>query len=313
MSGNEQTEAPRPVPVSRASMVWDNHDLCDRTGPVPPAASVQARIDLERNRTSLRARLQVRTTLALAGAGLLAGLVAGPAHTSGLLGAGVVGLVLGVGVAGGWAWVTGGPVVRELRAQVRRETRVARSLAPLESAGWTVLHDRVVAAHRVPHIVVGPPGVVLVYDYLAGVRWRYQGRRVGAVAHSVLALVLAVPLVMVHRRGLPRLSGATPTTLLTPGGDAIRTAVWARGELAGRLAHRPELDGWTVAVTSFYVMLNRPPDRVPETGAGVGVGVGVADMGQPMRTRMETALPAGLTHQAAAFLAVVVDDTCPPA
>lgn len=274
MSGNEQTKAPRPVPVSRAPMVWDNPDPRDRTGPVPPAASVQARIDVERHRTTIRARLQVRTTLALAGAGLLTGLdtglTAGAVHAPGLIVAGVLGVVLGVGAAGGWAWASGGPVVRELRALVRRETRVARSLAPLESAGWTVLHDRVVAAHRVPHIVIGPPGVVLVYDYLAGSWWRYQGRRAAAVLHSVLALVLTAPWVMVHRRGLPRLSAATPTTLVTPGGDAIRTAVWARGELAARLAHRPELDGWTVTVTSFYVMLNRPPDRVPETGGGVG-------------------------------------------
>jgi len=32
-----------------------------------------------------------------------------------------------------------------------------------------------------------------------------------------------------------------------------------------------------------------------------------------MRTHMETALPAGLSRDAAAFLATVVDHTCPPA
>jgi len=147
----------------------------------------------------------------------------------------------------------------------------------------------------------------LVYDYLAGSWWRYQGRRTAALLHSAVALVLAVPLVALHRRGLPRLSGATPIRLVTPGEDAIGTAVWARNELATRLGHRPELDGWTATVSSVYVLLNRPADHAPEPGTGVGF----ADLGEPMRTHMETALPAGLTHDAAAFLAAVVDDACP--
>jgi len=118
----------------------------------------------------------------------------------------------------------GGPVVRRWHRQVHHEKRVARSLAPLESAGWTVLHDRTVAAHRVPHVLVGPPGVVLVYDYLAGSLWRYRARRLGALTHSVVALLLAVPLVALHRRGLPRLSAATTVKKVTPGSDAVRTA-----------------------------------------------------------------------------------------
>jgi len=77
--------------------------------------------------------------------------------------------------------------VRRWHRQVHHEKRVARSLAPLESAGWTVLHDRTVAAHRVYHVLVGPPGVVLVYDYLAGSLWRYRARRLGALTHSVVA------------------------------------------------------------------------------------------------------------------------------
>jgi len=96
---------------------------------------------------------------------------------------------------------------------------------------------------------------------------------------------------------------------VTPGADAIRTAAWARSELAVRLGHRPDVDGWTVTVSSFYVLLNRPADRIPEMGNGVGA----EDLGHRMLTHMETALPAGLTHDAAAFLAVVVNDTCPPA
>lgn len=311
MSGNEQKKAPRPVPVARASMVWDDIAPHERSGAVLPAASVRTRIDAERARTSLRARLEVRSTLVLVSAGLLVGLGVGSVtrSTSGLIAAVVAGLVLGVAAAGAWSWLTGGPIVRQLRRQMRREIRVAKSLGPLESAGWTVLHDRLVAAHRVPHVLIGPAGVVLVYDYLAGSSWRYQGRRSGALLHSAISLLLAVPLVLLHRRGLPPLSGSTPVKLVSPGDDAIRTAVWARSELATRLGHRPELDGWTVTVTSFYVLLNRPPDRLPETGAGIGF----ADIGERMRTHMETALPAGLTRDAAAFLAVVVDETCAPA
>ncbi len=310
MSKNQQENVPRPVPVTRASMVWDlvAHE---RPGQVPPATSVRCRADIERARTTGVARLEPKPTLMVSVIGVLVGVLVGlPSGSPGvLIGAAVAGAVLGAASSWTRSWLTGGPVVRELRRQARRETKVARSLAPLESAGWTILHDRLVAAHRVPHLLVGPVGVVLVYDFVAGSWWRYQGRRSAALLHSVAALILAVPLVMLHRRGLPQLSGATPVTLVTPGADAIGTAVWARGELATHLGHRPELDGWAVTVTSFYVLLNRPPDRLPEAGAGVGV----ADIGHRMRTRMETALPAGLTRDAAVFLAAVVDEACPPA
>lgn len=172
-----------------------------------------------------------------------------------------------------------------------------------------MLHDRLVAAHRVTHMLVGPPGVVLVYDHVARSLCRYRARRAGALVHSVLALLLAVPFVALHRRRLPRLTATTAVKKVTPGADALRTAAWARSELAVRLGHRPDLDGWTVTVSSFYVLLNRPADRVPEMGNGVGA----EDLGHRMRTHMETALPAGLTPHAAAFLAVVMNDACPPA
>ena len=94
-----------------------------------------------------------------------------------------------------------------------------------------------------------------------------------------------------------------------PGPDALRTAVWARTELAGRLGRRPELDGWTVTVSSLYVLLSRPNDRTTDSGTGVGF----TDVGARTRTHLETALPSGLSRDAAAFLAVVVDDACPPA
>lgn len=319
MSGSEQQKAPRPVPVARASMVWDDLAVREQTDAVPPAASVRRRIADERARVGRGVDLEVGPTAWAAGLGLLAGLASGGV-LGGVIGleawsaflalvAAVVGLVLGVGVAAAWSWATGGPVVRQLRRQARRETRVAAGLAPLESAGWTVLHDRLVAAHRVPHVLVGPPGVVLVYDFLAGSWWRYQGRRTAALLHSGLALILAIPLVMLHRRGLPQLSGATPVKYVTPGPDALHTAVWARNELVQRLGHRPELDGWTVTVSSLYVLVSRPHDRTTETGTGVGF----TDLGARARTHLETALPAGLTRDAAAFLAVVVDDACRPA
>ena len=223
--------------------------------------------------------------------------------------AAALGALVGVLLGALWSSSTGGPVVRDLRHQVRRERRVAACLAPLESAGWTVLHDRLVAAHRVPHVLVGPAGVVLVYDYLAGSWWRYQGRRMVALLRSAVVLVLAMPLVMLRSRALPGLSTATTIRYLTPGPDALRTAVWARTELAGRLGRRPELDGWTVTVSSLYVLLSRPNDRTTDSGTGVGF----TDVGARTRTYLETALPSGLSRDAAAFLAVVLDDACPPA
>jgi len=54
---------------------------------------------------------------------------------------GAVAVAAGVGIAAGalvrvgWSWATDGAIVRQLRHQVRHEQRVARSPAPLESAG----------------------------------------------------------------------------------------------------------------------------------------------------------------------------------
>jgi hypothetical protein len=311
MSGHEQQQTTRPVPVARASMMWDDPAPPERTPVVAPACSVLNRITAERARAGRGVHPELQASLASAGVGLVAGAAAGATVGTPALAAlrAVLGAIGGVVLAVVWSAATGGAVVRDLRHQVRRERRVATSLAPLQSAGWTVLHDRLVAAHRVPHILVGPAGVVLVYDYLAGSWWRYQGRRTAALLHSAVALVLAIPFVMLHRRGLPPLSAITPIKFVTPGPDALRTAVWARNELAGRLGRRPELDGWTVTVTSLYVLLSRPNDRTTESGTGVGF----TDVGARTRTHLETALPAGLTRDAAAFLADVVDNACPPA
>jgi len=129
---------------------------------VLPASSVRARILLERGRVGRGAHLEVRSAVTSAGAGLVAGaLLAGTLNTVGMLEAVVPGALLGVAATAVWSTMTAGPVARQLRRQVRRERRVTASLAPLESAGWVVLHDRLVAAHRVPHVLVGPVGVVL--------------------------------------------------------------------------------------------------------------------------------------------------------
>ncbi len=257
MSGDESN--PGPTLGARASMAWDvlaTHDGRETPG---PAASVRARIAREHvRRGDARPLLRmlvpsvVALVVALAAMTVVGGDPFAVAEATG------VGIAVGALVRLAWSWVTGGAVVRRLRRQVRHEQRVARSLAPLESAGWTVLHDRLVAAHRVPHVLVGPPGVVLVYDYLAGSMWRYRARPLGALVHSVIALMIAVPFVALHRRGLPRLTAATAAKKVTPGPDAPHTAAWARSDLAVRLGQRSDLDGWTVTVSSFYVLLHRP-------------------------------------------------------
>jgi len=61
--------------------------------------------------------------------------------------------------------------------------------------------------------------------------------------------------------------------------------------------------------------LSRPapaqPAR-PTASPDLGNGVGTEDLGHRMLTHMETALPAGLTHDAAAYLGVEADDVCRP-
>lgn len=303
MSGNESK--PRPLVASEASMMWDiPPDPDDRYGMRAPfaAESVALRIKRERTRRG-PARTVLRSVVPAVAAVVVALTIASVTRWDLAV---LVGVVAGVGVRAVWTWLTDGPVVRQLRRQVRRERRVGRSLAPLESAGWTVLHERMVAAHRVPHVLVGPPGVVLVYDYLAGSRWRYRARRLGAFTHSATALALAVPFVALHRRGLPRLTASTAIKTVTPG--ATRTAAWARDRLADQLGKQPLLDEWKVNVYAFYVLLNRPADRV----AHMGHGVGAEDLGHRMCTHMEDTLPAGLGAAATAHLARIVDEQCPP-
>jgi hypothetical protein len=321
--GNDEQQAkqqPPPRLVSRASLEWEATGTRTTTAPPGPGASLRARIAGETARARSR---PLRPTILRSLAGgvaaaiataILWALIASPhplwalPAASGV--AAVVGFTLTLAVLGR-ARVGYDRAVRDLRRQAREETRVAAGLEGLESAGWVLLHDRLVAAHRVPHVLVGPPGVVLVYPYSAGThaRIRYQLRRARVLAHSLLAWGLALPLVVLRVRPLPHLSAATTVAQIQPTGPSQDTAAWARSELAARLVHRPALDSWSVVVYAYYSVLNRPPDRRVTPGNRLGFG----DTGTSLRTSLETGLPAGLNRAAVAFFATEVDDACPPA
>ncbi len=216
MSNEEQQETQQPPLrlVSRANLEWEATGTRTPTAPPGPGASLRARIAGETARA--RSRPLRPTVLRALGCGVAAGIIAAvlwallasPTPLSVVLTAAgiaaVVGFILTLHpqVTGRLAY---DPSARDLRRQARQETRVAAGLEALESAGWVLLHDRLVAAHRVPHILIGPPGVVLVYPYTAGAhaRLRYQLRRVRVLAHSLLAWVLVLPLVVLRVRPLP--------------------------------------------------------------------------------------------------------------
>jgi len=191
----------------------------------------------------------------------------GPAGTLGVVAAAAaVGVVLAVGAAvfgyltrARWGW--DGPS-RELRRRARHETRVAATLDPLESAGWVMLHDRLVDAHRVPHLLIGPPGVVLLYPSSFGplARTRYWVRRALALTHSAVEWVLTLPLTVLLRHRLPHLS-ATVDPVIDDTDVSWAAAAWARHTLAARLDADPTLDGWTVLVFAHLALLHRPPGR----------------------------------------------------
>ena len=216
MSNEEQraTQQQPPLPlVSRANLEWEATGTRTPTAPPGPGASLRARIAGETARA--RSRPLRPALLRGLGCGVAAGIIAAilwallssanPLQILAAAGiAAAVGFVLTLHAAG-----TGRlgyePAARDLRRQARQETRVAAGLEALESAGWVLLHDRLVAAHRVPHILIGPPGVVLIYPYTAGAhaRLRYQLRRARVLAHSLLAWVLVLPLVVLRVRPLP--------------------------------------------------------------------------------------------------------------
>ncbi|GAB2917849.1 hypothetical protein GCM10027047_14460 [Rhodococcus aerolatus] len=145
------------------------------SGPAPgPAASLRRRIDgrISQARSEAAGRPQVLT------AGIAAAVYAallGAGFAGGLPGAGLVALAVAA------LLVTVPPVLwrlrgavgldiptRELRRRASAETRTAHAVEPLESAGWVLLHDRLVRHERVPHILVGPPGVLVLHPHSFG-------------------------------------------------------------------------------------------------------------------------------------------------
>jgi len=191
MGENEPHTTPQAAAqreVSRASMHWDT-TATRMPGSPAPAASVRARLDGQRAKA--RQHPWRPKLWRAGGAGILAGVAAGVLTVLGeggpwwALGYGLAVTVMVTASAGLWSvrdrfgYDTVG---RELREQVRLEERVAASLEPLETAGWVLLHDRLIAAHRVPHLLIGPAGVVLIYPYTLGRHAiaRYRARRARA-------------------------------------------------------------------------------------------------------------------------------------
>ncbi len=56
-----------------------------------------------------------------------------------------------------------GDVEASVDGAIRREKRAGRELEKLRGLGWTVLHDRLIPGteHRVPHLLVGPAGIII--------------------------------------------------------------------------------------------------------------------------------------------------------
>jgi hypothetical protein len=292
----------RPVLVSRASMAWDNLSPRPPGPPAAPGSSVRAHVVAERarRRRGTGGRNAAAVVTAVGALGVL-----GLAVTGGGLATLAVALCVAVLPGVAVRRRADGAVVRQLRHQVRDEVRVARTLAPLQSAGWTLLHDRVVAAHRVPRIVVGLPGVVLVYDHAVVGPLKFPAGRALALFRGLLRLALAAPLTMLparRRRHHPAVGAG-------PGRDVLDTAAWASDGLADRLRRRPDLDRWTVAVSPLFVVLRRPGSRPLDRPAGVAL----TDIGSSTRVHLQCGRAAGLSRESAHFLASVVDEVCPPA
>ena len=292
-----QPNAPRQAPTVRrtAPKAAPQFATTPRlSGPAPePAASLRRRIDGRRAAATAPSRARVAGVAGLAlGAGALstvAAAKAGASPTTATLTVLVVTLVvLGVGVAGlcRVRWGLDAPT-RELRSRASAEVRTARALEPLESAGWVAFHDRLVAHERVPHILLGPPGAVVLHPHSFGglSPWRARARRV----------------LRLGRRPAPGVVAAAEL------GDAV--ALRTRDTLLHVLTSQPELDGWFLVVYAMVPVLDRPTDQV----VSAPTLVEHPPVGPVLRRVLETELPAGLTRTAVAYLASIVDHSCPPA
>ncbi len=322
MSSEEEPVLAEHTPeavVSQASLQFDMPTDRGEAPPPDPAASVTRRIEEEKARARtvpLRPTLIRAAVIGVAAAVVAAGLVLlVPASTvlEGVIAA-VVAFAGGVALTGRTglsAWYGYDPALRALRAQARNERYVADQLAPLTSAGWVILHDRLIAAHRVPAVLIGPPGVVCVYPYgfPAGAGFRYQRRHARAVVRNTAAAVAVLPLALLRMRPGPTLAVSLRQITVQPSSEAQGTVAWGCGELRAQLSRRPGLDSWTVLVYAQFAVVHRPADRRVTTLHRIGV----YDAGTVQRTVLETGLPAGLNRAAIAHLAAEVDDTCPPA
>jgi len=322
MSSEEEPVLAQRTPeavVSQASLQFDMPTDRGEAPPPDPAASVTRRIEEEKARARtvpLRPTLIRALVIGVAAAVVAAGLVLLVPATTVLevVIAAVVAFAGGVALIGGTglaAWGGYDPVLRGLRAQARDEQHVADQLAPLTSAGWVILHDRLIAAHRVPAILIGAPGVVCIYPYgfPVGAGFRYQRRHARAVVSNTAAAAGVLPLALLRMRPAPTMAVTLRQATVQPPPEAQGTVAWGCGELRAQLSRRPGLDSWTVLVYAQYAVVHRPLDRRVTTLHRIGV----YDAGAPQRTVLETGLPAGLNRAAIAHLAAEVDDTCPPA
>lgn len=134
-----------------------------------PAAGASLLVEAARRR-DLRSLRTTRwhPTPRLYVAGLVTALVAGLVLTS-QWGSGsgttLVLLAFACGIAATWRRSRArSHSERELRRQAQVEKRLAARLAVLEPEGWHLLHDRVLPGgeHRVPLLLVGPAGVLVV-------------------------------------------------------------------------------------------------------------------------------------------------------
>lgn len=149
------------------------------------------------------------------------------------------------------------PRAVRLRDRAQAAQRTAKALAPLSAQGWVVLHDRVVAGTStgLDHVLVGPPGVVVVQDrptaqvaintggqvWADGVPLAPECEHVRWATVSLLLpkitaclgqgwTVYAWPVIALHTRPWEPFLGA-PASLLTPG-----QLTWAIGTWASSLA-----------------------------------------------------------------------------
>ena len=166
--------------------------------------------------------------------------------------------------------------VRDLVREAAMEERLGAVLDRLSPYGWTVLHDRLLCGtgHRLAHVAVGPAGVVLVRPF-----------------HITGQVVVESGSLMV---------GGLPYDAWTD------TRVWESAQLAyGAAAMLPE--GWLVVATQHAVGM----------GADLPAGlrswnrVGLYSVAQINHALLSA--PRTLHREAAAYLAAVVDELCPPA